>query len=1088
MSLSEDSEPKRPKAPKPVTFQLAHLQAGRKTWHDGASGGAVTFPSCFGGAAKPVPKKEVLLLGKVLFGRQRFAFELQEVNHSPAAVRKILDKAKEMQNARFGCWSDDEGSQAKELSIFDVVRADELTAKHSIQVKFQDIERIDVAGSAVTLSLSKAPQCYVKPEGEMSIVQMEVAKDITGGARSITFTAGPGEQGERLLRQKSDTASFSEVQRLISAFSPRMDALFRGVAPRPVATPARKRKNSEPAGAEKKPRADLTVLLKDIAAPKGSWLRQAVERFQLKGMVGSVLESQWKEYFRERVVLEMDRQTSLTSEDSEEEEEEEVVWPDCLGERPEFDGLCYESYREKEEEREFASEVLEGIRTSVEATIKSSALKLDPEAFAQGVFLLSYDINSEDVDTPRTVEATARIYAPNATGNYLDLSYTNHHRVRMSFTERFSHLYVTRSGPNIEPTAPRLNGKQGEKIFDLDYNEHRRKNPVKRSLASNATLASLGCHLFGEMGAMSNRKIFGLLVRAVGLGKFGEVNGWPIAMGVGYLKHPDAAYTFAFSCSARHDQHNPKLKKRMGLKDRAVAFVYVPLVAMSWHGMLYLRRVRGMVPGAHNYCHPWRVKCSGSRQALELLALAERRYGVHAHHTTGALSALHRAHRWQRAAHLLWRGVSLRLQLEWTKDVVSLSCLASAYERGSAWQGALALVFQEMACAQLRPNAVALTAALRACGRTNKVGKLQMRSWELDSVALSSLAAAYEKASQWEHALEFAKIGIDAKLPLYGVVAGACEKASLWREALALLPQMATRLLQPNELVVNSLLSNLQQSAQWQRALALFKDLPGVDSVGLHAIFNACEEGGVRVLPEELFISPLPSRQPRARERLQGERVLRVQELQNRGLLPALARFAFRRQVLNGLQDWLRSRPDQSDAPVDVLDVGMGFTREVLISFHAANEGERCVPSPAALVTASLGLFPRRPLLWALGLQADALLYREGVLLLQERIQLPSVQRPGMPCKALQNDFIRNNRGINEGEDIPQVQKQVFESIRQDEIKTPSSLGEVPGFGLDSLHAGVVAFLRCASLSGQAGGFLRRLGLSFRNALARAPG
>lgn len=37
---------------------MKHAQAGRKTWHDGASGGAVTFPSCFGGAAKPVPKKE----------------------------------------------------------------------------------------------------------------------------------------------------------------------------------------------------------------------------------------------------------------------------------------------------------------------------------------------------------------------------------------------------------------------------------------------------------------------------------------------------------------------------------------------------------------------------------------------------------------------------------------------------------------------------------------------------------------------------------------------------------------------------------------------------------------------------------------------------------------------------------------------------------------------------------------------------------------------------------------------------------------------------------------------------------------------
>jgi hypothetical protein len=29
---------------------------------------------------------------------------------------------------------------------------------------------------------------------------------------------------------------------------------------------------------------------------------------------------------------------------------------------------------------------------------------------------------------------------------------------------------------------------------------------------------------------MSNRKVFGLLVRAVGLGKFGERNGWPIAV------------------------------------------------------------------------------------------------------------------------------------------------------------------------------------------------------------------------------------------------------------------------------------------------------------------------------------------------------------------------------------------------------------------------------------------------------------------------------------------------------------------------------------------------------------------------------
>jgi hypothetical protein len=35
--------------------------------------------------------------------------------------------------------------------------------------------------------------------------------------------------------------------------------------------------------------------------------------------------------------------------------------------------------------------------------------------------------------------------------------------------------------------------------------------------------------LFGA-AVLSNRKVFGLLVRSAGLGKFGEINGWPIAM------------------------------------------------------------------------------------------------------------------------------------------------------------------------------------------------------------------------------------------------------------------------------------------------------------------------------------------------------------------------------------------------------------------------------------------------------------------------------------------------------------------------------------------------------------------------------
>ena len=42
--------------------------------------------------------------------------------------------------------------------------------------------------------------------------------------------------------------------------------------------------------------------------------------------------------------------------------------------------------------------------------------------------------------------------------------------------------------------------------------------------------AMYGAHLFGAEDAMRNRKVVGILVRAVGLGKFGDNNGWPIAM------------------------------------------------------------------------------------------------------------------------------------------------------------------------------------------------------------------------------------------------------------------------------------------------------------------------------------------------------------------------------------------------------------------------------------------------------------------------------------------------------------------------------------------------------------------------------
>ena len=409
--------------------------------------------------------EEILLLGKVLFGRQRFAFEVQELNRRPPDVRRILKKAKEMEEARFGPLDDfgsfgepKEANADAEVSWRDVWKAEDLTAKHSIQVKFQDIDRVDVIGDEVTLILSKVPQCYVKPEGEMAIVNMEVAKDITGGARSIKFktTSDPTAQQEQACfrRSNKELMSFSRVRRMVSEHSPHMDALFRGQVPvKAVATPSRKRK-AEDSGAVKKQRMDPSKLVEDISAAEGSWLQKAVEQFQLKGICDqNIPDSQWKRYVEERELLE-----SFQGQDDHEEGEEE------------------EEFEEDEEvdADKKASRILCSIRESVAATMKSSALKVDAEAFARGVFLLSNDSDDyEDCgEGPRTVRIHARIYAPNATGNFVDLWYTNHHRVRMSFTERFSHLFASRGGPFMklaypDPDDPKQK-KKCEKIFDLD--------------------------------------------------------------------------------------------------------------------------------------------------------------------------------------------------------------------------------------------------------------------------------------------------------------------------------------------------------------------------------------------------------------------------------------------------------------------------------------------------------------------------------------------------------------------------------------------------------------------------------------------
>lgn len=283
--------PKAAKAPKPVAFSVAHLQAGERSWTAGDSGPPVKLD--LGGSENPLlvlaagllverPRREVILLGKVLFGRQRFAFEVQELDYAPTCIQKLLDREKELDRERFG-GSDNEEERGIDCPAWlRVGKARELAAKHSLQVKFEDIQHIEAKGGCLTLSLAKAPQCYLKPAGEGRIVNMEVCKDITNGAKTIVLTTAPPPSGGPPCRREPSekVLGFPEVRELLLQHSPRLAALFRGLPPPlPVPVDATPRgKKHEAANNSQRARPSRSDLAKSATALSCSRSLQARAR------------------------------------------------------------------------------------------------------------------------------------------------------------------------------------------------------------------------------------------------------------------------------------------------------------------------------------------------------------------------------------------------------------------------------------------------------------------------------------------------------------------------------------------------------------------------------------------------------------------------------------------------------------------------------------------------------------------------------------------------------------------------------------------------------------------------------------------
>eukprot|EP00933_Yihiella_yeosuensis_P032551 TRINITY_DN26171_c0_g1_i1.p1 TRINITY_DN26171_c0_g1~~TRINITY_DN26171_c0_g1_i1.p1 ORF type:complete len:498 (+),score=94.96 TRINITY_DN26171_c0_g1_i1:42-1535(+) len=245
-----------PKAAPPLDFAISELVAGRKQWKAGATGPTVRLnedSACRDlGFTVPqaLPRHETTLLGKIMFGRNRFAFEIQQIDNHPTSVAALMKKR--------GL-----SRMIPPTSSPGVNLARNYAPMHSLQVRFEDIEKIEMTGLAgsagqgiVVLKLKKPICCYQKPAGAEPTPNLKVVDDITGNARTLQFkVCSPPPIDDRMHKNDRQVVSFDTALQQAASHSPRLQALFQGNSPpieEPPVTPQKKRRSDAPASVAKR--------------------------------------------------------------------------------------------------------------------------------------------------------------------------------------------------------------------------------------------------------------------------------------------------------------------------------------------------------------------------------------------------------------------------------------------------------------------------------------------------------------------------------------------------------------------------------------------------------------------------------------------------------------------------------------------------------------------------------------------------------------------------------------------------------------------------------------------------------------------
>ncbi|CAE8675177.1 unnamed protein product [Polarella glacialis] len=236
--------------------------------------------------------------------------------------------------------------------------------------------------------------------------------------------------------------------------------------------------------------------------------------------------------------------------------------------------------------------------------------------------------------------------------------------------------------------------------------------------------------------------------------------------------------------------------------------------------------------------------------ALLLLGDASRRLGCRPNLVTytAAISACHKGQQWRQALHL-FAGLGAR---RLAPDNSAIGAAISACAKGRRWQLALQAL-QEARGASLQPNAVVYNATISACEKARQwegalallQGMVHVAKLRPTLVTLNTALSACEMARQWERALQiaeadFAQAKLEPDLVSLNVVIGALGAGQYWQQALSIFHGLAARGFKATNTTHTTTISACERASMWEEALRVLFLAPTLDAGSYDIATVAC--------------------------------------------------------------------------------------------------------------------------------------------------------------------------------------------------------------------------------------------------------